>query len=205
MDEREIDEVLAGSGPRFATTIATEAALDALVLDARAGSAGSGRRARQHRGLLWLLPAAALGVGALTGGALVVDQLTRIDVPIEIGYTTDTGVAVACTAHIESSYFAPEHGAVTEYYATHDFTSTGVGQRIYEYALVLAGDKVGTEADLPDTVAWLPEEGWEPEDARSAVNSSILSFAVQDVIDELGLYSGSGASMIQTDCTGRLH
>ncbi len=154
---------------------------------------------------MWLVPGAVLAVGALTAGALVVDRVTRVEEPIPVSYTTDTGVTVSCTAYVESSVFAPQLAAVTDYYKSHDFTDAGIGQRIYEYALVLAGDKQGTENDLPSSVAWLPDDGFEEYDDRGALNASMLSFLVQDVVLELDLYDGNVQSGFWSDCTGQLH
>ncbi|WEK13105.1 MAG: hypothetical protein P0Y48_11610 [Candidatus Microbacterium phytovorans] len=149
-------------------------------------------------------------MGALTAGAVVADQMTRLDVPIAVEYTTDTGVTVSCTAHIASSLFSPRLAEVTEYYKTHEFAADGIGQRIYNYALVLTGERTGTPADLPNSVGWLPGDGsspeWEPQSARSALTESMLDFIVLDVENELGLAAGrGGAAEMQTDCTGQLH
>ncbi|MCK6065181.1 MULTISPECIES: hypothetical protein [Microbacterium] len=149
-------------------------------------------------------------MSALTAGAVVADQMTRLDVPIAVEYTTDTGVTVSCTAHIASSLFSPRLAEVTEYYTAHEFAADGIGQRIYNYALVLAGEKEGTSADLPDSVGWLPGDendgGWEPQSGRSALTESMLYFIVLDVENELGLAAGrAGAAELQADCTGQLH
>lgn len=208
MSKRSVDEVLSGSSPTFVPPVATEAALDALVLESR--NAGAGQRTRHRKRLLWLVPGAVVAVGALTAGAVVADQMTRLDVPIAVEYTTDTGVTVSCTAHIASSLFSPRLAEVTEYYKTHEFAADGIGQRIYNYALVLTGEKEGTPADLPNSVGWLPGDGsspdWEPQPARSALTESMLNFIVLDVENELGLAAGrGGAAEMQTDCTGQLH
>lgn len=208
MGKRSVDEVLSGSSPTFVPSVATEAALDALVLEAR--SAGDGRRTRRRRSLLWLVPGVVVSAGMLTAGAVVADQMTRLDVPIAVEYTTDTGVTVSCTAHIASSFFSPRLAEVTEYYKTHEYAADGIGQRIYDYALVLAGEKKGTPADLPSSVRWLPGDendgGWTPQSGRSALKESMLDFIVLDVQNELGLSAGrSGATELQTDCTGQLH
>ena len=191
----------------FAPSVATEAALDALVLEARNARAGTQKTRRRQA--LWLIPGAIMAVGALTAGTVAVDQMTRIDVPIAVEYTTDTGVTVSCTAHIESSYFSPRFAEVTEYYKTADFTSSGLGQRIYDYALVLAGDKKSTPNVLPDSVLWLPgkegAEGWEPQGGLSALTESMYDFIGLDVENELGLATGSGGGQLESDCTGQLH
>lgn len=208
MSKRTVDEVLSGSSPTFVPSVATEAALDALVLESR--NAGADRGQRHRKRLLWLVPGAVVAVGALTAGAVVADQMTRLDVPIAVEYTTDTGVTVSCTAHIASSLFSPRLAEVTEYYKTHEFAADGIGQRIYNYALVLTGERTGTPADLPNSVGWLPGDGsspeWEPQSARSALTESMLDFIVLDVENELGLAAGrGGAAEMQTDCTGQLH
>lgn len=208
MSKRSVDEVLSDSSPTFVPSVATEAALDALVLESR--NARAGQRKRNRKRLLWLVPGAVVAVGALTAGAVVADQMTRLDVPITVEYTTDTGVMVSCTAHIASSLFSPRLAEVTEYYKTHEFAADGIGQRIYNYALVLTGERQGTPADLPSSVGWLPGDGstpdWEPQSARSALTESMLDFIVLDVENELGLAAGrSGGAEMQTDCTGQLH
>jgi len=208
VSNRSVDEVLSGSSPTFVPSVATEAALDALVLESR--NAGLTQRTRRRKSLLWLVPGAVVAVGALTAGAVVADQMTRLDVPIAVEYTTDTGVTVSCTAHLASSLFSPRLADVTEYYKTHEFAADGIGQRIYNYALVLTGEKEGTPADLPNSVGWLPGDGsspdWEPQSARSALTESMLYFIVLDVQSELGLAAGrGGAAEMHTDCTGQLH
>ena len=208
MNKHSVDEVLSGSSPTFAPSIATEAALDALVTEAR--SAADARR-KPRRRAVWLVPAAVLAVGALTAGTVAVEQLTRIETTIPVEYTTDTGITVSCSARVESSYFSPRFDEVTAYYENADFTTSGLGQRIYEYALVLTGDEVGTTADLPDSVSWLPggpaDGGWEPYEDRSALSESMLDFIVIDVTNELDLPRGTdgGWSTLESDCTGQLH
>ncbi len=208
MSKRSVDEVLSGSSPTFDPSVATEAALDALVLESR--NAALGEVGRRRKRLLWLVPGAVVAVGALTAGAVVAEQMTRLDVPITVEYTTDTGVTVSCTAHIASSLFSPRLAEVTEYYKTHEFAADGIGQRIYNYALVLTGEREGMPADLPRSVEWLPGDGsspdWEPQSARSALTESMLDFIVIDVENELGLSAGrGGAAEMHTDCTGQLH
>ena len=209
MPKHNVDEILAGSRPAFTSSVATEAALDALVAETRV-AAGS-RRLPRRRKALWLVPGSILAVGALTAGAVAVDGLTRIETPIPVSYVTDTGVTVSCTATIESSYFSPRFTEVSTYYGNADFTTSGLGQRIYEYALVLAGDKAGTPGDLPQSVqstAQIPGIGdQQPLEDESALSVSMLEFIVMDVSDELGLPAGtvSGWAEIDSDCDGQLH
>lgn len=202
MIRRSVDELLSESIPEFAPSVTTEAALDALVLETRT-AATEKSRARRRRAL-WLVPGGVLALGALTAGAFVADMVTRVEEPIAIEYTTDTGVLVSCTATVESSAFTSNMAAVTDYYKSHDFSASDLGQRIYEYALLLAGDKVGTPADLPRSVAWLPDETFEPYDDGLALASSLHEFLIGSVELELGIYD-AGRSTMASDCTGQLH
>ena len=68
VSKRSVDEVLSGSSPTFVPSVSTEAALDALVLEAR--SAALAARKSHRRKALWLVPGAILAVGALTAGAV---------------------------------------------------------------------------------------------------------------------------------------
>ncbi|WAC51859.1 hypothetical protein [Frigoribacterium sp. SL97] len=170
--------------------------------------AGGFPGAEKHSGSC---PAAFLPSEHSTAGAVAVDGLTRIETPIPVEYVTDTGVTVSCTATIESSYFSPRFTEVSTYYRNADFTTSGLGQRIYEYALVLAGDKAGTPGDLPQSVqstAQIPGIGdQQPLEDESALSVSMLEFIVMDVSDELGLPAGtvSGWAEIDSDCDGQLH
>ena len=204
MGKPTVDDLLSGSSPAFATSVATEAALDALVFETRAASIE--RRTPRRRRALWLVPGAFVAVGALTAGAVVIDEYLRVDVPIAIEYTTDTGITVECTAQIRGgTFFAPKPTEVIDYYKSHDFT--GVGQRIYDYALVLAGDTEGTSHVLPDSAnGLLPEEDFSYDD-QAALDHSMVLFLLWDVVQELGLedVSGGVGAELSSDCTGPLH
>jgi len=199
MTKPTVDDLLTGSGPRFESSVATEAALDALVLQAR-----DAKPAATKRPALWLMPAAMLTAGALTAGAIVVDQYLHVDVPIAIEYTTDTGVTVACTVQIEGgSFFSPQPAEVMNYYKNHNFT--GTGQKIYDYALVLTKDRQGTRALLPKSVDWLPDDDFVAYSDKTALNDSMVSFLLLDVVIDLGLGDTSGDANLSSDCTGQLH
>ena len=203
MGKPTVDELLSESSPLFAPSVATEAALDALVLETR--SASVERRMPQRRRSLWLVPGVVAAVGALTAGAVVVDDYLRVDVPIAIEYTTDTGITVECTANIDGgTFFAPKPTDVIDYYKSHDFT--GVGQRIYDYALVLAGDTEGTPDVLPNSAGGLPDGDFRYSD-QAALSHSMSLFLVWDVLLDLGLddVSGGVGAALGSDCTGRLH
>ncbi|WP_430591649.1 hypothetical protein [Humidisolicoccus flavus] len=200
MQQPTIDEILSGSRPHFTPSLATEAALDALVLETRSGASKSPRNRRRG---LWLVPASVLGVAALTAGALVVDHYTRVELPVAIEYTSRSGEFVECTATIQGgSFFSPKPEAVIDYYTNHDFT--GVGQQIYEYALVLSGEAPGSAEVLPDSVAWLPDENFEPYSFPEAFSDSMVSFLLIDVVNELGLGNVSGDADLRSDCAGQL-
>ncbi|MFE6734235.1 hypothetical protein [Microbacterium sp. NPDC057650] len=198
MPKPDIDDLLAGSAGRYEPSAATRASLDALVTQTRA--AAGARRPRRHR-LLWVLPVAVLGVGALTAGAVVVDDLLHADLPIAVEYTTDTGVTVSCTAQIRGgSLFSPQKDEVVNYYRTHDFS--GIGERVYDYAMVLSGDHQATPGVLPKSSEWIPEEGSFAPDV-AAFSQSLTSFLLTDALVDLGI-GGSGDASLTSDCTGQL-
>jgi hypothetical protein len=198
MDTPTIDELLAGSRREYVPSAATKAALDATVADTRAARTFASRRSPRRRAM-WLIPGGVVMVGALTAGAIVVDDLLHADLPIPIEYTTDTGIAVSCTAEIEGgSLFARTSDEVIDYYRTHDFE--GIGQRIHDYALVLTGDRAPEPGLMPRSSEWIPEEGLSDADAFSY---SLTSFLLTDTLIELGI-TGSGDSWLTSDCSGRL-
>ena len=205
MGKPTVDELLSGSGPSFAPSVATEEALDALVLETKAARVE--RRTSRRRRALWLVPGVFVAVGALTAGAVVVEQYLSVDVPIAIEYTTDTGVTVACTAHVGASFFAPKGAEVIEYYQTHDFS--GLGQQVYDYALVLHGERPSTPDVLPKSFVWHPSEVSEAGPDGSAFVESLLDFLVLDVILEFGLEDTGGefggSAGLETNCQGELH
>ena len=102
------------------------------------------------------------------------------------------------------SFFAPKPTEVIDYYKSHDFT--GVGQRIYDYALVLTGDTQGTWDVLPDSAGGLPDDDFQYSD-EAALSHSMSLFLVWDVVLELGLedVSGGVGAELSSDCTGQLH
>ncbi len=196
MQKPTVDELLKGSARGYDASPATVAALHAVVTDARRPAG----RVRKPRRALWLIPGAMLAVGALTAGAVFVDDLLRADLPIAVEYTTDTGVAVSCTAQIEGgSLFAPRSAAVVEYYETHNFDD--VGQRIYNYAQVLTGEQAAGPDTLPASSEWIPEGEFLAD--HDAFNFSLVSFLLTDTLVELNI-SGSGGAELTSDCTGQL-
>ena len=203
MTAPDIDEALRRSDPwKLAPDDPTARTAVELAADARIEVAASGRR--RSRRALWTVPVAAIGGLALSAGALLLaDNLLRTELPIPIEYTTDSGRTITCLATIEGgSYFAPREDDVVAYYRGRDFT--GIGQRIYDYALVLAGEKEATPEVFPrsSTVAGADDGSHYPEE--SAFSYSLTSFLLLDAILDMGI-DGSGDSWLHTDCTGDLH
>ena len=196
MQARDVDELLTGSAREYAPSAETIAALGAVVADARRCAS----RRRKPRLGLWLIPGAVVAVGALTAGAVLGDELLRADLPIAVEYTTDTGVAVSCTARIEGgSLFAARSHEVIAYYEHKDFE--GVGQRIYDYAQVLTGERPAAPGVLPASSEWIPTGEFLSDD--EAFSFSLTSFLLTDALVDLGI-TGSGGSSLRSDCTGQL-
>jgi hypothetical protein len=200
MTASDIDDTLRRSDP-WAPDATLEAMAHEVAADARIAAAGSARK--RARRAAWLVPAAVLGGLGLTAGALVAaDNLLHEDLPIAIEYTTDTGRTISCTATIEGgSYFAPREGEVVAYYRGRDLS--GIGQRVYDYAMVLAGEREATPDVLPRSSTVVADDKGEPYPAASAFSMSLTSFLLTDAILDLGI-DGSGDSWLQTDCTGEL-
>jgi hypothetical protein len=200
MTKQTIEDALTRSNPwTTPEEPGLRAELSAFVTQSRV--AASADRKRKLRRQLWLVPIAGAGVLALTAGAIVADNLLHADLPITIEYTTDTGVEVACTVQIEGgSLFAPQSDRVIEYFRTHDFT--GIGQRVYDYALVMAGDREPDPSVFPESSIAVPEgEGYSD---RGAFMFSLTSFILTDPQIALDI-NGSGGAWYTSDCTGQLH
>jgi len=201
MTASDIDDALRQADP-WAHDDALALMATELAADTRIASAASARR--RVRRAAWIVPAALLGATALTAGALVVtDNLLHEDLPIAIEYTTDTGRAVSCTATIEGgSLFAPREAEVVQYYRSHDFT--GIGQRIYDYALVLTGERVAEPELLPRSSLVVADDQGNAYAEDGSFSMSLTSFLLGDAYLDLGI-DGSGDSWLSSDCTGELH
>jgi|GEM_PF-2310350 len=198
----DIDDTLRRSDPwRHDET--TALAATEFAADLRIASVASARR--HARRAAWLIPVAIVGGAALTAGALVAtDNLLHEDLPIPIEYTTDTGRTISCTATIEGgSFFAPREAEVVQYYRSHDFT--GIGQRIYDYAMVLAGEREPEPGLLPRSSQVVADENGNPYSEHSSFSDSLVSFLLTDAYIDLGIINGSGDSWLSSDCTGELH
>jgi hypothetical protein len=201
MTASDIDQTVRRSDPWVHD--ATIALLAGEVAAESRVAVASSARARRRRAA-WLVPVAAVGGLALTAGALVAaDNLLHEDVQIAIEYTTDTDRTISCTATIEGgSYFAPREGEVLAYYRSRDFA--GIGQRIYDYAMVLAGERAVTDGVLPRSSTIVADENGNHYSAASAFSYALTSFLLTDAILEMGI-DGSGDSWLHSDCAGELH
>lgn len=147
----------------------------------------------------WLFPAIGLGGLALTAGA---HQAVFPDVPIKIDYVTDTGTAVSCTALVSGgSIFDSHSDSVVGYYHGRDMQ--GIGQKVYEHALVLAGDTTATADNTPKSDTWAPELGTGIEDEHFAFNMSLVDYLIINTQIDLHLDGNDGSVM--SDCSGQLH
>lgn len=203
MTASDIDEALHASNPwRDTDDSALALAAAELAADARIVAAAS--RRRRARRALWIAPIAAFGTVALTAGTLVLaGDLLRAEIPIPIEYTTDTGRTISCTATIEGgSYFAPREDDVVAYYRDKDVT--GIGQRIYDYAMVLAGERAPSPELLPRSSTVIADDKGNAYSEASAFSFSLTSFLLTDAILEMGI-DGSGGAWLQSDCTAELH
>jgi hypothetical protein len=197
----DIDDTLRRSDP-WRHDDATALAATEFAAETRIASAASARR--RVRRAAWLVPVAILGGAALTAGALVAtDNLLHEDLPISIEYTTDSGRTISCAATIEGgSFFAPREAEVVQYYRSHDFT--GIGQRIYDYAMVLAGEREPEPGLLPRSSLVVADDKGNPYPEQSSFSHSLTSFLLTDAYIDLGV-NGTGDSWLSSDCTGELH
>jgi hypothetical protein len=200
MTKFSIDELLRGSDPWSITaTPDVQASVQQLVADTQ--SAAAEKPVRRRWSKLWLVPLIGVGGLALTGGALAVDAALFPELPIAINYTTDTGVAVSCTAQIEGgSMFSSNSTAVVDYFKSRDLS--GIGQQIYNHAMVLTGDAVPTAENTPESNSWVPAESNWVQD-RSAFNMSLVDYLVINTQIDLGLHGDGG--WLTSDCTGQMH
>lgn len=194
MTQPTIDELLAGSDPwARADDDRLLASVSDLVSESR-------RLPSRPRRLLWIIPAVVAGGLALTAGALAVDNALFPDLPIAIEYTTDSGVSVSCTAQIEGgSMFVADSDRVVRYFESRDLS--GLGQQIYDHAMVLTGDHAPTAENTPASDTWIPGEGnWLDDDF--AFSMSLNDYLIINTQIDLGL-SGDGG-WLSSDCTGQL-
>ena len=185
MTKPTIDELLRASAPRDV--------YDEPGMRERVAAALAVRPKRKlHRAWI-VLPAAALGVAALTAGAVVVDNVMTLDVPISLTYVTDTGHTYECEVLVGgSTLLDPQGTAIANWYREQDWS--GFGQKVYERALeidsaeILGDDEKYTEAEL-DNFAW-----------GSALSEMIGRGVPAEILGDRS--AGTGA---QWDCDGLLH
>lgn len=193
MVKPSVDELLRGSAEPLEPSIALNAALDALVVEART-EAGR-RRSTRRRQNTWLVPGIVVAGVALTAGAVVFTPNFDPDMRVPIEYVTDTGVEVSCTYAMRvGSVIGGENPELREWVTSQDWT--GVGQRIYDDAIA--------HPFVPEGETSAEGNEWTPElvDAVSwfdAMDRQILG----SIPEGLPVYGDeiSGSS----DCTGQLH
>jgi hypothetical protein len=176
MTKPTLDEVLGQSAPPSVTqSSGVRAAVSRMVDETRPTAS---RRGAVHPA--WLVTAVGLSGLALTAGTLAIDSSVNPDVSIPIAYTTAGGTEVRCTVVIEGgSMFDPGSNVYADYLNAQNWD--GVGQRIYDRAVVLAPELAN------DATAWFQAE---TELTVSTVPPSLLS-------------EGDHAAS-DSDCPGRL-
>lgn len=121
-----IDELLSSSAPaRLSDDATVRARVTSLV--------GASKHKPRRRWALVAIPVAAVGVLALTAGALVVNTITS-DVTVPLTITTTEGTVVSCSADLAAgaeNLF--DEIALTEFVRNHNWS--GLGQRAYTRAL----------------------------------------------------------------------
>jgi len=167
---KEFETRMRASAPdRVSEAPGAAAAARELVTEMRAEAARQ-RQTRLRKRLVLGIPAAVLGVGLLTAGAVVVINEMPVITTIPVTYTTDTGKTVTCHVDIEGSGDDP---ATTRQIA--DFVNatdwTGIGQRIYDRAIAdpwapnpkdsyVDADGVEHQGSPPMTAAEQDHESW---------------------------------------------
>lgn len=199
MDDSTLDTLLRRSAPSTAPADpAVEANLLAMVDDAR----HKARPARRRRRALWFvaipaIPALAL---ALTAG---IDERLSPDLTIPVTYTTDTGYSESCSIFVfngEINWIEVSFTAVA-YLSTQNWD--GIGQRIYQQALI-------EEAAIRQQVA--------DRDPAVAATSDGLTMPDESQIQQAAWYRAEDRLVAVTvpakdgdlwgrnsDCSGRLH
>jgi hypothetical protein len=197
MNDSQLDTLLRRSAPaRVTGHPAVEAGVLALVADAEAKT----HPQRRLRRAAWIaaIPAVPLLALGLTAG---IDNRLAPDLTIPVSYTTDTGVPVSCSIYVfngEINYVEASFVGVN-YLSKQDWT--GVGQRIYQQALVEEADltRLAQERDPSVSV-----DGVNPPDAAT-IEKMAWSLAEKKLVDatvptQPGDQWGGG-----TDCSGQLH
>ena len=198
MTKPTIEDLLSHSAPPTRTL---EAGLRSTIRDLSAESRETARAARRPRSRLrWLITPVVL-VPAIALGTTAGTEPRQIpDFTIPVLYTTDTGKEVSCSIDLfngEIDYVETNTTAI-DYFRVQDWT--GIGQRIYDAALVyendsawLASEMNSDGPDLPQaTIHWRAWVSAEDDLVRAQLPDGALA-------------PGDGGYGSDTDCTGELH
>lgn len=202
MDDPTLDNLLRRSAPATAATDpSVEASLLALVNDAEANV----RPARNRRRAVWI--AAIPAVPALTLGltAGIQDRMAP-DLTIPVSYTTDTGIPVSCSIYLfNGELYSVEVSFVgVDYLSDQDWD--GIGQRIYEQALI-------EEADLTQRVQQGDPATTTSSDGAVQLDAATIEITAWNIaeghlvdgsVPETVLHPGDNWAS-DSDCSGQLH
>jgi hypothetical protein len=199
MDDPTLDTLLRRSAPSPAPADpAVEANLLAFVDDARHRA----QPARRRRRALWFvaIPAVPALALALTAG---IDERLSPDLTIPVTYTTDTGYSESCSIFVfngEVSWIEVSFTAV-DYLSKQNWD--GIGERIYQQALIEEAAIRQQVADRDPAVAitsdglTMPDESQIQQAAWNNAEGRLVSGIVPT---RPGDHWGG-----DTDCSGRLH
>jgi len=184
MTKPTIDELLRASAPRDV--------YDEPGMRERVAAALAVRPKRKlHRAWI-VLPAAALGVAALTAGAVVVDNVMTMDVSIDLSYVTDTGLVEECFVNVGgATLLDPKGRQIADWFRDHDWK--GIGQKVYVRALEI-DPTAGLESPAQYSQQELDAMAWS-----EALSELVVRSVPADVT---GREASVGA---QWDCDGLLH
>lgn len=199
MDDPTLDSLLRRSAPSgWPADPAAEANLLAMVDDAHRKA----RPARRLRRALWLgaIPAVPALALALTAG---VEERLAPDLTIAVSYTTDTGYSESCSIFV----FNGEINWVEESFTAVDYLSRqnwdGIGQRIYEQALIEEAT-LARQAAAGDPAVAITSDGLTMPDAAT-IERMAWSVAEGKLVDKTVPAKDGDHWAGDTDCSGRLH
>lgn len=190
MTKPTIDDLLTQSAPRSRSAQpAVQSALRAVAMESRS----IGRAPRHTRSKWWWaatpVVAAPLLLVATTGSS---DDGVVPDFTIPISYTTDTGKDISCSMDIfngESNNVETSTAAV-DYLSSQDWI--GIGQRIYDRALVYEADRTLLYEGVESPAVENPRDAWAKAERE-------LIAIPEGVLDEGDHFGGTAR------CAGELH
>jgi hypothetical protein len=198
MDESELDTRLRQSRPRVDADAATSVTLRAMV----AGARDDAQPIRKRRRRLWLaaIPAVPALAFALTAG---VEARLAPDLTIPVHYVTDTGVQVSCSIFLFNGEIYWQEVSFSELNYLRKQNWAGVGERIYQDALIQDSKLSRAAAEVPPSPIVRQADGTAPDErtiermAWSLAESDIVKVPESDMS-----YGGYGGD---SDCSGQLH